>query len=339
MPQQYISKGKGKDRKVFPLNQQKGTPKTIESFEIQQKKKASPGTLEKQAWDILNNLSKVTTVDQLLLSMKKYSGLIGNFSPFNALLIQMQAPDASIVRSKTDWKYWGRELKDNAKAIDVLYPVGIPRRTPSGKVKDFIEQKRKEGLDDEAIDKLVQDKFNIGSTGTTHTFGTGSVYDISQTFGIPGKEKPEIQSVKATQLYSVLKTLAKEHYKVEEGPFSRGRGFTAHSEDGDTMIRVMKVPGEDENSLHTLIHEMSHANLKHLDRNLSRGIAEAEAELSTYLVGEHYGFNFKEDSAAYIKGWLDSAKSEGKSLGKENIDRVLNNARWVINQVSGKLEK
>ena len=84
---------------------------------------------------------------------------------------------------------------------------------------------------------------------------------------------------------------------------------------------------------------MSHANLKHLDRNLSRGIAEAEAELSTYLVGEHYGFNFKEDSAAYIKGWLDSAKSEGKSLGKENIDRVLNNARWVINQVSGKLEK
>ena len=338
MPQQYISKGKGKDRKVIPLNQSKGIPRSIESFEIQHKKKASPSTLEKQAWDILNNISKVTNVDQLLLSMKKYSGLIGNFSPFNALLIQQQDPDASIVRSKTDWKYWGRELKDNAKAIDVLYPVGIPRKTPSGKVKEFIEEKRKEGLDDEAIDKLIQEKFHINGTEITHTFGTGSVYDISQTFGIPGKEKPEITSVKASKLYSTLKDLAKQHFRVEEGPYAGGRGYTAHSGDGETMIKVMKVPGEDENSLHTLIHEMSHANLKHLDRNIPRGIAEAEAELSTYLVGEHYGFNFKEDSSAYIKGWLDNAKSQGKSLGKENIDRVMNNARWIINQVSGKLE-
>ena len=337
---EYRTKGKGTDRKVYPVKKRK---QHVITKNLTYKDLKTPGItaskLEKQAWSILDNISKVSSVDQLLLSMKKYSGLIGNFSPFNALLIQMQDPDATIVRSKTDWKYWGRDLKDTAKPIDVLYPVGIPRKTPSGKVKEFIEEKRKEGLDDEAIDKLVQDKFNIGSTGTTHTFGTGSVYDISQTYGIPGKEKPEVQSVKASKLYSTLKELAKQHYKVLEGPFAEGRGFTAHSEDGETMIKVMKIPGEDENSLHTLIHEMSHANLKHLDRNLSRGIAEAEAELSTYLVGEHYGFNFKEDSSAYIKGWLDSAKSEGKSLGKENIDRVLNNARWVINQVSDKLEK
>ena len=67
------------------------------------------------------------------------------------------------------------------------------------------------------------------------------------------------------------------------------------------------------------------------------GLAESEAELSTYLVGAHFGFDFKDDSSAYIKGWLDSAKSEGKDLEKENLDRVMNNARWLINEISSKV--
>ena len=80
-------------------------------------------------------------------------------------------------------------------------------------------------------------------------------------------------------------------------------------------IVVMKIPGEDVNVLHTLIHEMSHARLEHRYReDLPRGLAESEAELSTYLVGAHFGFDFREDSAAYIKGWLDDAKKSGKGL-------------------------
>ena len=59
-----------------------------------------------------------------------------------------------------------------------------------GKIKDFIEKKRKEGLDDEAIEQLISEKFNTGRTGTAYVFGTGKVYDISQTQGITGKMKP-----------------------------------------------------------------------------------------------------------------------------------------------------
>ena len=133
-------------------------------------------------------------------------------------------------------------------------------------------------------------------------------------------------------------SLTNPNESVEEYTiFNGARGYTAHSGEGQKIV-VMKIPGEDENVLHTLIHEMSHARLEHLYRkDLPRGLAESEAELSTYLVGAHFGFDFKGDSAAYIKGWLDDAKDKGSNLGKENIDRVMNNARWLINEISGRL--
>ncbi|WMT49344.1 MAG: hypothetical protein RE472_03090 [Thermoplasmatales archaeon] len=302
------------------------------------KMEPSAGQLEKQAWAILGDLSKVTTVDQLLLQMRKYSGTLGDYSGFNSLLIGMQAPNATIVRSMNEWRYFGRELNSDAIPISVLYPVGVSHKDGPGRVKDFIEKKRKEGLSDEAIEELVREKFNLSSGGFTKVFSTGKVYDISQTTPIPGKSKPVEEDIKTATLYRTLKKIARDHYTVEESVIDNGaRGYTAHSGEGQKIV-VMKIPGEDVNVLHTLIHEMSHARLEHLNRkDIPRGIAESEAELSTYLVGAHFGFDFRDDSAAYIKGWLDDPQNKGKKLDKENLDRVLNNARWLINQITNKI--
>ena len=333
MAQKWITKKKGNESKHIKIETER-KPREIEVWDVGQ----TPSELEKQAWNMLGDLSKVSSVDQLLLHMKKYSGTLGDYSGFNSLLIYMQNKNATIVRSANEWKYFGREVKDDASPISVLYPLGIPSKAGPGKVKDFIEKKRQEGLDDEAIDQLVREKFNMERTGTAYVFGTGKVYDISQTQGIPGKMKPVEEDVRATTLYNTLKKIARDHYTVEEETILNGaRGYTAHSGEGQKIV-VMKIPGEDVNVLHTLIHEMSHARLEHLYRkDLPRGIAESEAELSTYLVGAHFGFDFRDDSSAYIKGWLDNAKSQGKELGKENLDRVMNNARWLINEVSIRL--
>ena len=315
---------------------QHGPPDHIHCFNLQlQDIDLTQTQLEKQAWNLLGDLSKITTVDQLLLQMRKYSGTLGDYSGFNSLLIGMQDPNATIVRSRNEWKYFGREVNDSAVPISVLYPVGVAHKDSPGKVKDFIEKKREEGLSDEAIEELVREKFNLSGGGFTKVFSTGKVYDISQTAPIPGKAKPVEEDIKAASLYNTLKKIAREHYTVEESTIDNGaRGYTAHSGEGQKIV-VMKIPGEDVNVLHTLIHEMSHARLEHLYRNdLPRGLAESEAELSTYLVGAHFGFDFREDSAAYIKGWLDDAKKSGKGLGKENLDRVLNNARWLINEIT-----
>ena len=333
MVQKWITKKDGNENKHIRIE----TEKKAREVQVQDMG-PTPAQLEKQAWGLLGDLSKITTVDQLLLQMKKYSGTLGDYSGFNSLLIGLQDPNATIVRSRNEWKYFGREVRDDALPISVLYPVGVAHKTGPGKIKDFIEKKRQEGLSDEAIEELVREKFNLSGGGFTKVFSTGKVYDISQTSLIPGKAKPVEEDVKATTLYNTLKKIAREHYTVEESQINNGaRGYTAHSGEGQKIV-VMKIPGEDVNVLHTLIHEMSHARLEHLYRNdIPRGLAESEAELSTYLVGAHFGFDFKEDSAAYIKGWLDSAKSEGKDLGKENLDRVMNNARWLINEISSKI--
>ncbi|MCL4340870.1 MAG: hypothetical protein M1431_02060 [Candidatus Thermoplasmatota archaeon] len=333
MVQKWITKKDGNESKHIRIETERKTR------EVQvQDMGPTPAQLEKQAWGLLGDLSKITTVDQLLLQMKKYSGTLGDYSGFNSLLIGLQDPNATIVRSRNEWKYFGREVRDDALPISVLYPVGVAHKTGPGKIKDFIEKKRQEGLSDEAIEELVREKFNLSGGGFTRVFSTGKVYDISQTSLIPGKAKPVEEDIKATTLYNTLKKIAKEHYTVEESRINNGaRGYTAHSGEGQKIV-VMKIPGEDVNVLHTLIHEMSHARLEHLYRNdIPRGLAESEAELSTYLVGAHFGFDFKEDSAAYIKGWLDDAKSRGNGLGKENLDRVMNNARWLINEISTKI--
>ncbi|EQB70768.1 MAG: hypothetical protein AMDU1_APLC00047G0009 [Thermoplasmatales archaeon A-plasma] len=185
MAQKWITKKKGEENKHVKIETER-KPREIELKSVG----PTAATLEKQAWDMLGEMTKVTNVDQLLLQMKKYSGTLGDYSSFNSMLINWQDPDATIVRSKNEWKYFGRDLKDDANSISVLYPIGIPRKDGPGKVKDFIEKKRKEGLDDETIDQLVKEKFNLGRTGSTYVFGTGTVYDISQTQVIPGKAKP-----------------------------------------------------------------------------------------------------------------------------------------------------
>lgn len=334
MAQKWITKKKGNESKHVKIE----TNKSVRTVEV---KSIGPraGELEKNAWKVLGDLSSTTNVDVLLTGLNKYSGLLGDYSPMNAILIRNEDPQATIVRSRDEWKYFGRTVNGDARGLTVIYPMGVPKKDGPGKIKDFIEKKRAEGIDDETIDKLAREKFNSGGD-TAFAFGVGTVYDISQTQVIPGKGKPIEEDVKASQLYTAMKTLAGKHYSVSEGPIMKARGYTAHSVDGtETEIRVMKVPGENENALHTLIHEISHARLDHLKREITRSQKEKEAELSTYLVGEHFGFNFGPESTAYIKSFDQERREGDPVLGKESLDRVMNNAKWIIKQVSSEIQK
>lgn len=288
-------------------------------------------TLENLARGQIKRASLATSVDQMLLHLEKYTGLIGSYSSFNAILIKTQDPDATVVRSKSDWEAYGYKVKDGSVPIRILYPVVNGKHVSNGKMMEYINKLRNQGLSDEAIDAKVREKYP-NTRITTHTFGVTEVYDKRSTEPIPGKKQINVydrdSEMKAQTLYSYLKDVASSNYRVTEEPYARGRGFTAQDPEHGQRINVMKIPGENVQALRTLLHELSHAKLEHVyGKGGTRGVQESEAELSAWLVGKHFGYDFK-DSAPYIKGW--SSQQEFK---EDNIDRSMNTAAWIIKNV------
>ena len=288
-------------------------------------------TLEKLARDELKRASRSSSVDQMLLHLEKYTGLLGNFSSFNSILIKQQDPYATVVRSKSDWQVYGYRVKDGSVPISILYPIVKGKYASNGKMLDFINKLREQGLSDELIDEKVKEKYPNARI-TTHTFGITEVYDKKSVVPMEGKKQVNVydrdSEMKAQTLYSYLKDVASSNYMVTEDPFAGGRGFTAQDPEHGQRINVMKIPGENVQALRTLLHELSHAKLEHVyGKGGSRGSQESEAELSAWLVGKHFGYDFR-DSAPYIKGW-----SSSHDFKEENIDRSMKTAAWIIKNV------
>jgi hypothetical protein len=296
--------------------------------------------LEKKARDMLKEIANISNVDILLDSMKRYTGLLSSYSPFNATLIQMYDPDYTIVRSKREWDRFGYSLKDDAKKIPILVPIGVPTKHMPGEIVKFIEEKRAEGLSDEIIDHLVHKKFGQ-SIGYTHVFKTGYVYDKRDVLPNPNKKQLQSWDIDMTsqELYETAKKFAEQnHIRAVEGNTDDARGWSTGAE-----IHIMKVPGEDKEAVNTILHELAHSLLGHSKLNMPRDKKEAEAELVAYLVAEHYGINLHKEAKAYIASWLEK---KGDKFTEENIDRSLKTARNIINGIdqinytgAGKSEK
>ena len=69
---EFRTKGKGDNKKVYPINKRKSyTVDRNLTYEDLKNPGVTPSKLEKEAWNILDKISRVSSVDQLLLSMKK----------------------------------------------------------------------------------------------------------------------------------------------------------------------------------------------------------------------------------------------------------------------------
>ena len=335
MAEKWITvKNKNKENRHVKLSGMKDSRPTLEMklrySDVNPSRKETL-TLEQLARDQLKRASQATTVDQMLLHLEKYTGLLGDFSSFNSVLIKEQDPYATVVRSKSDWLAYGYKVEDDAVPINILFPVVSGKHASNGKILEFINKLRAQGLSDEMIDEKVREKYPNNRI-PTHTFGITQVFDKKAVDPIPGKKQINVfdrdSEMKAQALYSYLKDVASSNYRVTEDPFAGGRGFTAQDPEQGQRINVMKIPGENVQALRTLLHELSHAKLEHVyGKGGSRGTQESEAELSAWLVGKHFGYDFK-DSAPYIKGW-----SSHQDFKEDNVDRSMKTAAWIIKNV------
>jgi len=318
-----------KDRKTRPITRRKRKTRPLYdatglSHSMRNKKKTVE-QLEDDAREMLKKAGNITNVDAILNWAGKYTGLLKDFSPYNAINIQIQDPRFTIVRSEREWERFGYEVRDDAKPIFVLVPVGGGVKHQPGEIARFIEKKREEGLSDEAIEALYREKFK-DSFVPTHNFTIGRVYDKRDVKPIKGKKQLEPfdpDDASNEEIYKRIRNFAVKNFVVEETGIKNARGVSHGGK-----ITIMKVPGESKQALNTLIHEIAHEVLGHHKRNLERGLEEAEAELTAYLVGKYYHVDLSGEARPYIGSWLKGSK---KGFGEENLDRVLKAAHKIIN--------
>jgi len=336
MATRWITKKNKHDENIhIPIEERKIREREIllEMPEQSKLEKEKVGNLEKKAREMLKDISNLSDVDLLLDTMKRYTGLLSSYSPFNASLIQEYDPNYTVVRSKEEWDKFGYELKDDAKRIPILVPIGVPKKAMPGEIVKFIEEKRAEGLSDEMIDHLVSEKFGGNPEGYTHVFKIGYVYDKRDVKPNPKKKQLQEWNIDLTaeELYKKAKKFAEQnHIKVVEGDTGEvGRGYATIS-NGGLEIHVMKAPGEDRETVNTILHELGHSLLEHFTRKITREQEEAEAQLTAYLVAGHYGVDLQKETKSYIGAWLDRKSDK---FTEENLDRVLKTAKDIINGI------
>lgn len=214
--------------------------------------------------DLITSVSDMDDQD-FKLFLKKTS-LFHNYSWNNRLILMLHG--ASQVAGYHQWKKFGRHVKKGAKAIWILAPRMIK----------FKDQKTDE-------DKTI-----------CKGFLAVKVFDIKDTDGKPLPDSMTTSS--QVDLKTILSFTESLGYKVDKKPLAYSLGGYIN----DDGITLNSNKSELDN-IGTLIHELAHGELGHVDSHEIRSadIKEQQAETVTYLVCERLGI--ERHSEFYLKAW------------------------------------
>lgn len=282
------------------------------------------------------------------------------YSLVNSILIWIQDPNATLVKSRSNWLAVNKEIKPNARAIS-LWVINSFDRSKDEKDKitnDYLKSLGKEAISQLSIYQREELKLLLRDVRTISFTLVPRFFDISQTKQIDDKEdivgSAEVEGVewyvegmedeRASLIYSSLLEFAKEkNIKVETTDGLDGaRGQASAS----GTITILNNSGKDIGLTKTLAHEISH-ELLHFsyassnDSSLKshfigtkegRGVVEQQAEVCAWIVMKNFKFDLK-TSINYIGLWGADEKSVVKVF-----DQVAKTASILIEYVEGKMK-
>ena len=195
-----------------------------------------------------------------------------NYSLGNQLLIAMQRPEATYVAGFHAWLKLGRHVLKGEKGIKIMVP--LPRKVTND-----------EGEEERRV------------TG----FGTGRVFDVSQTDGepLPTLEVPTLDGEAGAELWDGLAGFAASQgvnvSVVDPAELPRDTmGYYVPATKGI----VVGAHGQRQRTK-TLAHELGH----HIARVDDRAENECIAEGIAYIVCGHFGVDTGERSFSYVASW------------------------------------
>jgi hypothetical protein len=221
-----------------------------------------------------------------------------HYSPGNVALILAQRPESTRVAGYNAWLRMHRYVKRGERAIKIIVPMTKKIETEDG------EEER----------KLI--------------FGTGNVFDISQTDGEPLPEVavPTLEGDEGAPLFTRLSELAQAEQLTV-------RTVTPDAMPTDTMMGYYE---KDQRAIFireaaplqmvkTLAHELGHHFAGHARSDPE---SETAAEAIAYVVCAHFGLDTGERSFPYIATWaqdkkvLQQALTTIQKVSATMIDRI-----------------
>lgn len=239
-----------------------------------------------------------------------------NYSLCNTAMIYMAGSHNA--QSHANWKKTGRwvmsgqqyaEKNDGKRAPYVM----IWRPNP------YIKEVEKKEKDSEGNDVTVKAEVKRMS------FRLERIYDIGQTDGKPLEYMNNSEEKTEYIFEDVLKSIqdAFPMYTFAFKSTGSARGYT----DGKTI-----TIGQENNNvdrIKVLIHELGHCLLGHAgkgileEREVSRGVAELEAESCSLMLDFYFGFDTKFQQA-YIENWKHSVETgDSKEVRKTKVLSVV----------------
>lgn len=249
---------------------------------------------------------------------KEYLRVMARFHRYsfnNTLLIAMQCPGATRLAGFQSWKKFGRHVKKGEKGIKVIAPTPF---------KKTVEEDGEEKV-------IVVPRYKVVST-----------CDISQTEGKPLQEIASTLTGSVDNFNDFLSALE----QVSPVPIAfediSGSAYGYYSS-MEKRIAVREGLSEQQ-TLKTLIHEISHAKLHDFDLGkpkdeipqIDRQTKECQAEAVAFVCCERFGLDTSGYSFGYIAGW--SSDRELKEL-RSSLEIIRDTAAEIIDDVENQMQE
>ena len=306
--------------------------------------------LEERVRNLVDSFRDSDTFKSYLSQMSDFhrrcKQYLHRYSPNNLLLIVMQDPTAQIVGAANAWRKMGRFVKKGEHSHIMVW---APMR--EAVVKDKLDQYGNPVLKPDGTPERVPERDANGRVKRRFNghFKLEPVFDVSQTDGEPLPElthelKNPVEHfddyAKALQDASPLPIHYSDDPAVSHIPLRGAKGLCHY---GERLI-IVKSGMSQEQTLKTLIHEVTHAKLhdpKELKADLaetgetpSRSEKEVQAECTAFLVCEHFGFDTSDYSIPYIMSWGEDKKLTPLT---KSLDVILGASDEIIDQMETQL--